>query len=120
MKNTNKYDPPKKGIKGSFINDLKNDKDQKRKINISKNKNETNRILLKKKSYYGSNKNLNLFSSLVSSNQKMINCGKIIKIRTNNSLEEQEIEIKENTRRFTNKCLDVTMIEVEKNNSIKY
>ena len=40
--------------------------------------------------------------------------GKKIKIRTNNSLEEQEIEIKENTRRFTNKCLDITIIEIEK------
>ena len=40
--------------------------------------------------------------------------GKKIKIRTNNSLEEQEIEIKENTRRFTNKYLDITIIEIEK------
>ena len=44
--------------------------------------------------------------------------GKTIKI-SNDTDEEQEIEIKENTRRFTNKCLDVTMIEIEKDLSNK-
>ena len=46
--------------------------------------------------------------------------GKKLKIYVNDSKEKQEIEIKENTRRFTNKCLDVTMIEVEKNDLIKF
>ena len=58
-------------------------------------------------------------------NNHMINLdhlikGKKIEICVNNSQKEQEIQIKENTKRFTNKCLDVTMIEVEKSDLLKF
>ena len=46
--------------------------------------------------------------------------GTIIKISDNKSKKKQEIEIKDNTRRFTNKCFDITMIEVEKNDLFNF
>ena len=45
---------------------------------------------------------------------------KKLKIHLNNSKVKKEIKIKGNTKRFTNKCLDITMIEIEKFDLIKF